>query len=154
MARCSECGRPLTDPESVRLGIGPVCREALGPMGVMAVLSKRKNETENLLSSYSVSQVDDVLVIKDLNRGGRSLTNDVERVLAELAAKQDLAGQVVIYRDSMGRYDGVEHENGLFKRFYPIGEFRASVAVQSAIVQERRRRAREKRQQLQKVAKA
>lgn len=23
---CSKCGRPLTDPESIRLGIGPVCR--------------------------------------------------------------------------------------------------------------------------------
>lgn len=25
-ARCSCCGRPLTDPESIALGIGPVCR--------------------------------------------------------------------------------------------------------------------------------
>ena len=26
---CSICGRPLSDPESVRIGIGPVCREGL-----------------------------------------------------------------------------------------------------------------------------
>lgn len=26
-ARCRICGRPLTDPESIELGIGPTCRE-------------------------------------------------------------------------------------------------------------------------------
>jgi hypothetical protein len=26
--RCGRCGRELTDPESIRCGIGPVCREA------------------------------------------------------------------------------------------------------------------------------
>lgn len=28
--RCSACRRPLTDPDSVALGIGPICREKLG----------------------------------------------------------------------------------------------------------------------------
>lgn len=28
--RCSACRRPLTDPTSVALGIGPICREKLG----------------------------------------------------------------------------------------------------------------------------
>jgi hypothetical protein len=27
-ARCVRCNRPLTDPDSIRLGIGPTCREA------------------------------------------------------------------------------------------------------------------------------
>lgn len=26
MGRCGRCGRPLTDPDSIRLGIGPKCR--------------------------------------------------------------------------------------------------------------------------------
>jgi hypothetical protein len=28
--RCGHCGRTLTEPESIDLGIGPVCREKLG----------------------------------------------------------------------------------------------------------------------------
>lgn len=27
---CCKCGLPLTDPESIRLGIGPICRKMLG----------------------------------------------------------------------------------------------------------------------------
>lgn len=29
MGVCSRCGRPLTNPDSIELGIGPVCREML-----------------------------------------------------------------------------------------------------------------------------
>jgi hypothetical protein len=28
--KCSICARPLTDPESVRMGIGPICRQRFG----------------------------------------------------------------------------------------------------------------------------
>lgn len=28
--RCSKCGRRITDPESIRYGLGPKCRERLG----------------------------------------------------------------------------------------------------------------------------
>lgn len=27
--RCGRCGRPLTDPDSIKSGIGPVCREKM-----------------------------------------------------------------------------------------------------------------------------
>lgn len=27
--RCRRCNRPLTDPESIRLGIGPICLEKM-----------------------------------------------------------------------------------------------------------------------------
>jgi len=30
IGRCRVCGRTLTDPESVALGIGPVCRQREG----------------------------------------------------------------------------------------------------------------------------
>lgn len=29
LGRCGRCGRDLTDPESIRVGLGPVCREAM-----------------------------------------------------------------------------------------------------------------------------
>lgn len=27
IGRCGRCGRPLTDPESIKTGLGPICRE-------------------------------------------------------------------------------------------------------------------------------
>lgn len=44
MNRCSMCGRPLTDPESIKYGMGPVCRkrhkDQLIEKGVLQVCSK------------------------------------------------------------------------------------------------------------------
>ena len=25
IGKCCKCGRPLTDPESIKLGVGPIC---------------------------------------------------------------------------------------------------------------------------------
>lgn len=36
---CGCCGRPLTDPESIKLGIGPVCRGNLAKRAQTAVLA-------------------------------------------------------------------------------------------------------------------
>lgn len=141
VASCTECGRPLLDPESIRVGIGPVCRERLGIESGGSV----GGGSPCAVADYSHSIIDDVLVIRDRNRGGRNVTNDMERVLADLAQTVDLKDRVVIYRDSMGRYDGVEHHNGLFVRFYSIGGHKARTAIDSAVVIERRRKAKQRR---------
>lgn len=51
--------------------------------------------------------------ITDLDEGGMSVTNDVERVLASLVSTNELrAGDIVIYRDSEGTWDQIvtDHE--------------------------------------------
>lgn len=47
----------------------------------------------------------DIVFIVDLDRGGKSVTNDAEAVWAEVQAKYP--GRRLVYRDSMGRWDEI-----------------------------------------------
>lgn len=73
-----------------------------------------------------------VLVILDLNLGGKSVTNDIENVLhfifdleeqkiAMLGSAQPMIG-TIIYRDSEGIYDGITVNADGTVRFYSLGE--------------------------------
>lgn len=70
-------------------------------------------------SNYIYDVYKNVLVINDLDLGNMSVTNNVQKVLDEISERIDLP-QRVIYRDTSKIYDGIEHVNGKFKRFYPI----------------------------------
>ena len=71
--------------------------------------------------SYSVHQ--GVLKIVDLNLGSNSVTNDVGRVLRKIDQWQPglIARCSIMYRDSMGYWDGMEWD-GQEVRFFPIRE--------------------------------
>ena len=54
--------------------------------------------------------------------GSKSVTNDIENVLEEIRAELgNLAGFAIIYRDSMGRWDGVQLKNES-AHFYSLNE--------------------------------
>ncbi|KAB7726687.1 hypothetical protein F5984_23965 [Rudanella paleaurantiibacter] len=73
-------------------------------------------------ADYTYTVEGSVIAIVDLDLGNRSVTNDMELVLNEIRAELgDLAGYSVIYRDSMGRWDGVRLVNGVVC-FYGLGE--------------------------------
>jgi len=73
-------------------------------------------------ADYTYTVEGSVIAIIDLDQGSKSLTNDMENVLADIRAKiGDLAGYAVIYRDSMGRWDGVRLERGVVE-FYSLNE--------------------------------
>lgn len=59
---------------------------------------------------YRIGAVDDqkVLLIWDQNLGNMSVTNDIENVVADIAAHEgiDPMAHLIIYRDSEGRWDG------------------------------------------------
>ena len=71
--------------------------------------------------SYTVDQ--DVIKIVDLNLGSNSVTNDVERVLRKIEQWQPglIARCSIMYRDSMGYWDGIEWDRQEV-RFFPIRE--------------------------------
>jgi hypothetical protein len=77
---------------------------------------------EEPLSDFTRAVGSGLVAIVDLNRGRMSVTNDVERVLAYIAAedKIDLDEHLIIYRDSTGRWDGISTANGKFVGFYPL----------------------------------
>lgn len=69
-------------------------------------------------SKYSYQIDSGYLFITDLN-GDKSVTNDIEEVLAELTdtLKTSMDNYKILYSDSIGVVDGVKTENGLFKDF-------------------------------------
>lgn len=73
-------------------------------------------------ADYTYTVAGSVIAIIDLDQGSKSVTNDMEHVLDDIRAEiGDLSGYAVIYRDSMGRWDGVRLERGLVK-FYSLNE--------------------------------
>ena len=63
-----------------------------------------------------------VLIIEDSDLGNLSVTNDIQNVLTSIKKDLDFLPETIIYRDSEGNFDGVEHEQGKFKRFYSVNE--------------------------------
>lgn len=130
--KCGVCGKPLTDPVSVHLGIGPVCRITLK-------FNEAKDMTRNLFSStadYTYELHGNVVCIID-HDNGMSVTNDIERVLADIKGEGvPLGSYRVIYRDTMGVWDEVVlNDDGTFRAFKSINEqqFDAALAkVQTA----------------------
>lgn len=73
-------------------------------------------------ADYTYSVEGSVIAIVDLDQGSKSVTNDMENVLAEIRAELgDLSGYAVIYRDSMSRWDGVRL-TGRVVEFYSLNE--------------------------------
>ena len=59
------------------------------------------------------------LHIVDLNLGNKSVTNDIENVLADIKQTNDLRGVTITYLDSMKDVDEIVHDNGHFIAFRP-----------------------------------
>lgn len=75
-----------------------------------------------------------LLIITDLNKpGARSVTNDIENVLAECLQTygRNLPARI-IYRDSEGVWDGIKHNQGTFRGFKPLCEKRLTQAIACA----------------------
>lgn len=73
-------------------------------------------------ADYTYTVAGSVIAIVDLDQGSKSVTNDMEHVLDDIQAELgDLSGYAVIYRDSMGRWDGVRLERGVVE-FYSLNE--------------------------------
>jgi len=91
-------------------------------------------------SNYSWHFADggNVLVIIDLDMGGKSVTNDMENVLADIAITKDkdLSGMKIIYRDSDNIFDGVKainHGNCIITK-YSISFIRLGAASESEAI--------------------
>ena len=71
-------------------------------------MEQRNRHKGRIRADYTYTVEGSVIAIIDLDQGNNSVTNHIENVLDDIRAKiGDLAGYAVIYRDSMGRWDGV-----------------------------------------------
>ena len=67
-------------------------------------------------ADYLVEEYDnDFVWIVDLNRGGKSITNDAEDIVKRMDAFYP--GRRVIYKDTTGHWDELTHRNGKFVNF-------------------------------------
>jgi len=107
---CRICGKPLTDYTSVKLGIGPICRASNDiTQGDLFM---------NFHASFTILEIEeDYIYIKDDGGDSRSITNDAEWVISELADSFDISKRRIFYMDSFGIIDELVHENGIFKEF-------------------------------------
>lgn len=93
---CGKCKRPLKDPKSIERGYGPLC------WGKVNKARKTEYDRDQAMRSdftYHTREVNgtSVLVIIDLDRGGMSVTNNVEAVgdIVEIEAREGIAKGIV-----------------------------------------------------------
>lgn len=126
---CSVCGKPLSDPVSVEVGMGPVCR-------VNKKLQDRGNKTGNIFSNRAEYEWDiilgengkpDVIWIKD-SGGLKSVTNDIENILEDISKELAVPGSIlaakIMYQDSMAIWDGIKilFHSPFKVEFFPLTE--------------------------------
>lgn len=58
-------------------------------------------------------------------RGGKSVTNDADGVVAWLLAHSQYAGRRIVYRDTDGNWDELKHDGTKFVGFAPARGFSA-----------------------------
>lgn len=111
LAYCRICGRPLTDPVSVELSIGPICR-------ITGKLESMNEKTGNMFANrsefdYGHDVQSDCIWIID--KGGmRTVTNDIENVLKDIATNlgEDAfrTTKKIMYKDAFEIWDGIDAE--------------------------------------------
>ncbi len=106
-ASCMICKKPLTDPLSIELGMGPVCR-------ISRKKAEHANRDGNMFGNRAVYcwGIDgDVLWLKDMSTDTRSLTNDIENCIVEISEQlpegTSIADYKIMYKDSDGVWDAV-----------------------------------------------
>lgn len=81
-------------------------------------------------SDYTYKVTENIISIIDLDKGGLSVTNDIENIIQDLRnIIGDLSGYAIIYRDSMGIWDGIRIE-GETINFYSLNETEYEKATQ------------------------
>lgn len=116
--RCRVCKRVLRSAASREAGIGPVCTRKAAAVSLVV--------DGNIRTHYDVVRVTrDFVFITDetVKRGGRSVTNAAEQVVADLLAKHP--GRRIVYRDTDGTWDELVHDGTKFATFAPAGEIAA-----------------------------
>lgn len=131
---CGKCGRPLKDPKSVERGFGPTCWGEVSA-GITRTAGAKGKSTADFTYHINRSAGHPVLVIEDIDRGGTSVTNDIENVVADIAEEigLNIYNMPVVYRDSTGRYDGVNAADLRGGIFYSLGRENEQDAVLAAL---------------------
>ena len=109
---CRICNKPLSNFNSIKLGIGPICRAEDSKQGDLFMDGHADYTVIDIKKNY--------ILIKDNDgRNCKSVTNDAEWVVSELHKQFDVSSKRIFYVDTERRIDELAHENGVFKGFRP-----------------------------------
>jgi hypothetical protein len=111
MPFCRICGRHLRNPLSVRIGIGPICRERDNKQGEFDFMHAKTQLLKDERGKY--------IFVRDIgHNSGRSITNDAEYVVEQLYLEYDITDETrIFYEDSEGRIDELLHTGKIFRGF-------------------------------------
>ena len=129
---CGKCRKPLKSPKSIERGYGPICWRAI-------LREQPKDPADESNFTYRIEGGENpVLIITDLDRGGKSVTNNMKAILEKIAATDGLdiysfVGMPIIYCDSNGEYDGVKVNDRGIVMFYTLSEARYITDERKAI---------------------
>jgi len=82
-------------------------------------MKNRAMVTQNGADFKLVYICDIMILIVDLDQGGRSVTNDAYNVVRRLNQYLDIGCRRIFYRDSSGRFDEILTHHGIFFGFAP-----------------------------------
>lgn len=74
-------------------------------------------------ADYDYRIWDATMYIIDLDLGNKSLTNDIENVVAEIQDRTKQSGMPVVYRDSLGEWSHYYPETDSFRDYKPKKDF-------------------------------
>ena len=83
-------------------------------------------------ANFTYEVIGKVIVVYDLDQGGKSVTNDAENVIQSIV--QDIGtikGYRVIYRDTLKMFDEMIVSDNSFEKFSPIRESKLDLALAS-----------------------
>ena len=107
---CQICGRQLSNFSSVKLGIGPICKEKKNPQ--MQLPFENHAEYDLITANSQFIYIEDTG-----HHQFKTVTNDVQYVLSSLVKDNSLSNQRVFYKDSSGDIDEIVHTQGVFQQF-------------------------------------
>jgi hypothetical protein len=109
-SNCEVCGRPLSNFVSVKLGIGPICREQ---GTVQTNLPFEDHAAYEVITANA-----QFIYLEDTGHNQfKTVTNDAAYVLAELNEAYGPGSRRIFYKDSSGEIDEIIHKNGVFTGF-------------------------------------
>ena len=113
MTHCCICHRNLSNPVSMKIGMGPVCRARENMQGVFEFMRAQFDVLKHEHGKY--------IFIRDVGHNtGRSVTNDVEYVIERLYYDHGIWDETrIFYEDSEGGIDEILHTALRFTGFKP-----------------------------------
>jgi hypothetical protein len=110
-SHCCICKRALSNPLSVKLGIGPICRAIDNQQEVFDFMHAKIELLKHECGKY--------IYVRDIGHiTGRSVTNDAEYVVEQLYLEFGITDETrIFYEDSEGQIDELLHIGTRFRAF-------------------------------------